>query len=307
MKRISKKICVIMTSSLLSFCSNQPIEKKESMKITKTIIPAAGLGTRLLPYTKTIAKEMIALGNKPAIQFIIEEGMHSGVKDFYIIINKEKTQIKNYFSEDPVLENILKENNKIHLLDSVKEIIQNTNLHYIEQHKPMGLGHAILMAQKAIDNEYFSVILPDDIFFGDDPGIAQLISVATQYNASVIAVREVAAEKVSSYGIVSLKATLGDDIFEIAELVEKPSLEKAPSRLAISGRYVLSPRIFDSLNMLLQKHTHGELQLTDAIAHMMKHFGEKIIAIKIKGTLHDLGNPTGWSRAIVDMVQRKML
>lgn len=281
--------------------------KKGPMKITKTIIPAAGLGTRLLPYTKTIPKEMIALGNKPAIQFIIEEGMHSAITDFYIIINKDKPQIKLYFSEDAALEKTLQESNKVQLLYSVKAIMQNTNLHYIEQPKPMGLGHAILMAENSIANEYFSVMLPDDIVLGPTPGIGQLIEIATRYNASVIAVREVPAEKVSSYGIVSIKTKLAEDIFEIGDLVEKPPLDKAPSRFAISGRYVLSPRVFDSLKILKQTHTKGELQLTDAIAHMMKHFGEKVIVCKINGTLHDLGNPVGWSKAIVDLAQRNMI
>ncbi len=286
----------------------QKIKEKEFMSVTKTIIPAAGLGTRFLPYTKTIAKEMLPLGNKPAIQFIIDEGINSGIKDFYIITSKEKTQIQDYFSSNPALEQLLEKSNKLSLLDSVKKINEQAELHFVNQPKPLGLGHAILMAQPQIGNEYFSVMLPDDISFNDDvPELANLIAIAIEHQASVIAVREVSEEKVSSYGIVAIKEEINDSTFYISRLVEKPTIDQAPSRFAIAGRYVLSPKIFESLKILESSPRKGELQLTDAIAHSLEHFGEKVIAYKFKGTLHDIGNPVGWSKAIMDMVQRKLI
>lgn len=305
--KYNKKFLLVLVPAFLLCKQTCTSQKKDPMKVTKTIIPAAGLGTRLLPYTKTVPKEMIALGNKPAIQYIIEEGMHSAIENFFIILNKEKTQIPDYFSRNAALEKILKESNKLHLLDDLYTLLEKTELHYIEQPEPKGLGHAVLMAENQIANEYFSIMLPDDIVFSESPGIGQLIAIAQQYNASVIAVREVPLEKVSSYGIVSIKETIADDIFEIHELVEKPSIEKTPSQLAITGRYVLSPRIFDALKELQKTKISGELQLTDAIAYMMKQYGEKVLAYKIKGTLHDVGNPSGWGNAVVDMVKKKIL
>ncbi|MDR3550429.1 MAG: sugar phosphate nucleotidyltransferase, partial [Candidatus Babeliales bacterium] len=214
------------------------------MNINKVIIPAAGLGTRFLPYTKAIPKEMLPLGNKPAIQHIVQEGIDSGIKDFFIIISKEKTDIKKHFQADPQLEEWLKSQGKLSLLDSVKEIRQKAALHYIEQQKPLGLGHAILMAHNEIGNDYFGIMLPDDIILGDDPGIGQLMRIARKEGASVLAVQEVPQEKVSSYGVVAIKEEISGDIFEISTMVEKPLAHLAPSNLAVIGRYVLSPTIF---------------------------------------------------------------
>ncbi|MCX5921707.1 MAG: UTP--glucose-1-phosphate uridylyltransferase [Candidatus Dependentiae bacterium] len=275
------------------------------MNITKVIIPAAGLGTRFLPYTKTIPKEMLPLGNKPAIQHIIEEGIQSHLKDFFIIISKEKKELRHYFEPNTALEATLESQGKLGLLDSIKTINQNSSLYYIEQPKPLGLGHAIMMAHEQIGSEYFGIMLPDDIMLSQDPGIGQLMNIARKEKASVIAVQEVPHHAVSSYGIVAIKEQINADIFEVKSMVEKPHPDDAPSTLAVIGRYVLSPTIFTSLQTLAQNHTRGELQLTDAIAHMMRNHNEKVYAYKIKGTRHDIGNPKGWIAAINDIATRE--
>lgn len=274
------------------------------MNITKVIIPAAGLGTRFLPYTKTIAKEMLPLGNKPAIQYIVEEGIASGLNQFFIIVNKEKVEIKNYFSHDKNIENILEQKGLLHTLDSIKAIEQAATLSFIEQQEPKGLGHAVLMAREQVGTDYCAVILPDDIMIGAAPGIGQLIEQAKKYNASIIAVQEVPQERVSSYGIVAIKEHITPDLFEVSGMVEKPQPQNAPSRLGIIGRYVLSPKIFDALIELQSTHTNGELQLTDAIRLMMERYNEKVYVYKIKGTRYDIGNPKGWMQAIVDIASQ---
>jgi len=275
------------------------------MNITKLIIPAAGLGTRFLPITKTLPKEMLPLGNKPAIQHIVEEGIKSHIKEFYIIINKEKRELRTYFDTDKELEAILKQQGKLSLLDSIKEIQEHAKLFYIEQPKPLGLGHAIMMAQQEIGNNYFGVILPDDIIVCNNPGIGQLMHIAYKEHASVIAVQEVPQNKISSYGVIAIKEQITQDLFEIDHMVEKPSVEQAPSNLAIIGRYILSPKIFPSLEKLYHNHRDGELQLTHAIDMMMKNQQEKVYAYKIKGTRHDIGTPQGWMETIIDIAKRE--
>jgi|SRR4030095_4729455 len=265
------------------------------MNITKAIIPAAGLGTRFLPYTKAIPKEMLPLLNKPAIQLIIEEGLASNITEFNIILNDDKQAIKNHFSPQPMLEQKLKEFGKESLLDGVNAIINDAHFNYIPQPMPHGLGHAVLMAKAAIGNEYCGIFLPDEIMIGQTPALAQLITVAQKYNASVIGVQQVPHEKVSSYGIIDIKDKLEEGIFEVAHLVEKPALNQAPSNYAIIGRYVLSPCIFHSLETI-KPGAGGEIQLTDGIAHMMNN-GERVIAYVINTTRYDIGTPVGWLAA----------
>jgi UTP--glucose-1-phosphate uridylyltransferase len=265
------------------------------MNITKAIIPAAGLGTRFLPYTKAIPKEMLPLLNKPAIQLIIEEGLASHIKEFNIILNDDKQAIKNHFSPQPTLEQKLKEVGKESLLNDVNAIINSAHFNYIPQPIPHGLGHAVLMAKAAIGNEYCGIFLPDEIMIGQTPALAQLITIAQKYNASVIGVQQVPHEKVSSYGIIDIKKELESDIFEVAHLVEKPTLSQAPSNYAIIGRYVLSPRIFHSLETIAPG-AGGEIQLTDGITHMMNN-GERVIAYVINTTRYDIGTPAGWLNA----------
>jgi UTP--glucose-1-phosphate uridylyltransferase len=269
------------------------------MKINKAVIPAAGLGTRFLPYTKAIPKEMLPILEKPSIQLIVEEGLASNINDFIIIANEDKQALKNHFSHQPKLEKELAHKGKTALLENINHIIDSAQFTFIPQPEPLGLGHAILMAKKAIGNEYFSIFLPDEIMIGQDPAIAQLITVAQKYNASVVGVLEVPRETVSSYGIIAIKEQLEDGIFDVTQLIEKPTIDQAPSNFALIGRYVLSPAIFASL----EQTTAGagnEIQLTDGIAHMMRN-GERVIAYVIKTKRYDIGNPLGWIQANIDI------
>jgi len=270
------------------------------MKITKAVIPAAGLGTRFLPYTKAIPKEMLPILEKPSIQLIVEEGIASGITDFTIIANDDKPELRNHFLHLPHLENLLASRGKSALLQDLNTIIDKTHFSFVAQPEPLGLGHAVLQAKEAIGNEYFGIFLPDEIMIGEVAALAQLIAVAEKYNASVIGIQEVAREKVSSYGIIAIKKELEDGVFDIDRLVEKPSIDEAPSTYALAGRYVLSPRIFTALE-ITQPGAGNEIQLTDGIADMMRN-GERVIACILKTNRYDVGNPLGWIQANIEVV-----
>lgn len=269
------------------------------MDIKKVVIPAAGIGTRFLPVTKSVPKELIPLINKPAIQFIIEEAIYSQVDNFLVIINRGKESIADYFDSCVNLDLFLKEKNKSHLTSGLEKIINSSCFSYIRQPEQLGLGHAVLMAQNFIGKEYFGIMLPDDIIFSNINNMAlnQLIRVAKQEKASVIAVQEVSPALVSSYGIISIKKQITPNLFQVSNLIEKPDSKNAPSNLAIIGRYVLSNKIFDSLKEVSSIAT-DEIQLTDGIAHMLKN-GEKVFAYKVQGIRYDIGTPIGWIKAII--------
>lgn len=269
------------------------------MKITKAVIPAAGLGTRFLPYTKAIAKEMLPILEKPSIQLIVEEGLASGITEFNIIANDDKPELHNHFSHLPRLETLLENRGKAALLDGINAIIDGAEFNFIPQVEPLGLGHAVLQAKDAIGDEYFGIFLPDEIMIGDIPALAQLIAIAEKYNACVIGVQEVPHEKVFSYGIVAIKEQLEDGVFEIDHLVEKPAIDQAPSNLAIIGRYVLSPRIFQALECT-KPGAGNEIQLTDGITNMMQS-GERVIACVMNTSRYDVGNPAGWIQANIEV------
>lgn len=266
--------------------------------ITKVVIPAAGLGTRFLPFTKAVPKEMLPLDNKPAIQHVVEEAINSGIKNVIIITNELKKAIENHFGD--CQNAALKENSRYDVIVQNDKLFRSANFTYLNQTSPRGLGDAILMAQEVIGDEFFAVMLPDDIIASRDPGLEQLIEVALQEQVSVIAVEEVPFNMVSSYGIISVKQWINPSAYEIGDLVEKPRPSQAPSNLGITGRYVLSPKIFDSLKALQKNLVSGELQLTDAISHMMRTTGERVIAYKLKGTRYDTGTPLGWIKAVID-------
>jgi len=265
------------------------------MAISKVVIPAAGLGTRFLPETKAIPKEMLPILNKPAIQYIVEEAVQSGIKLFLMITSKEKNAIANHFDLSPELNLFLQEHGKQALVAGLDKLIRTTQFTYIRQPEPLGLGHAVYMARHSIGKEYFGVMLPDDIMVSQNAGLAQLIAVAHQEKASVLAVQEVPLEKTASYGVVSIKKQISPNLFQINNLVEKPPSKDAPSNLAIVGRYVLSHKIFDSLDAI-KPYAHDELQLTDAIAHMLNN-GEKVFAYKLQGHRYDVGTPMGLIKA----------
>jgi len=269
------------------------------MEISKAIIPAAGLGTRFLPYVKAVPKEMLALLDKPAIQYVVEEGIASDIRNFLMITSKGKYAIADHFDSSPALEALLHERNKDDLLCSVERIARAAQFTYIRQTEPLGLGHAVWMARHIIGKEYFGVFLPDDIITSKVPALTQLIRIARQEKASVIAIQEVPPECVSSYGMVAIKKQITPNLFQVNHLVEKPNQKDAPSNLAVIGRYVLSHKIFASLEEI-SSYSVGELQLSDGITHMMKN-NEKVFAYKIQGTRYDLGTPIGWLKANIGM------
>lgn len=268
------------------------------MNITKTIIPAAGLGTRFLPLTKTLPKEMLPLLNKPAMQYIVEESLQSEIKNIVIITNRDRDALMNYFDVAPELQALLHERQREDLLSSIDKIIRTAQFSYIRQAEPMGLGHAILVARPVIDpKEYFCVMLPDDIIIGHPAALHQLLTIARQEHASVVAVQEVPEECVSSYGIIGIKKQFTPRLFQVSHMIEKPKKGEAPSNLAIVGRYVLSGKIFNEL-INLGHYATDELQLTDALCNMAKS-NEKIFAYKIQGTRFDIGTPIGWLKAMI--------
>ena len=265
------------------------------MNIIKTIIPAAGFGTRFLPWTKAIPKEMLPLLNKPALQFVVEEGLMSDIKQFIMITARHKDAITDHFDTCPELESVLKEKNKRDLIVGLDRIIKQAEFTYIRQSEQLGLGHAIWMARHLIFKEYFGVMLPDDIIFSKTPALSQLIRIARQEKASVLAVQEVPSDQVSSYGIISIKKQITPSLFQVQDLIEKPKPKDSPSNLAIVGRYILSPKIFASLDTI-EPSAGGELQLTDGISSMIKN-NEKVFAYKLQGIRHDIGTPPGWMKA----------
>jgi UTP--glucose-1-phosphate uridylyltransferase len=267
------------------------------MKVRKVVIPAAGLGTRFLPYTKTIPKEMLPLLNKPALQWIIEEGIQANLNHFIIVTAPGKQALPNYFSDDPALMTRLKERHKERALIQLEQITKAITINYPQQTEPLGLGHAVLMAKPFINHEFFGVCLPDDIMIGQQPALGQLIAIAEQENASVIAVQEIPAESAPSYGMVGICQQHSTRMFEISHLVEKPQSQDAPSNLGIIGRYVLSPKIFQAIESIGQ-HGVKELQLTDALDLLIKQ-GEKVLAYRCNSTRYDIGTPQGWLYATI--------
>lgn len=267
--------------------------------ITKAIIPAGGLGTRFLPATKTTPKEMLPILDKPAIQYIVEEGVRSSIKTFIIITAKNKYGIEDHFDTYPELDNHLKLKKKEALLAGVNKLIDSSNFLYLRQRDPLGLGHAVWCAKHLIGKEPIAIFLPDDIIISPTPCMAQLIQIASQEKCNVIAVQEVPPENVSSYGIIGIRKQFSPNLFQVKELIEKPKPSEAPSNLGIVGRYVLSPNIFKSLEEM-RIGAGGEVQLTDAIQHLLLS-GEKVFAYKIQGTRYDIGNPLGLLKANIDL------
>ncbi len=268
------------------------------MDITKAIIPAAGISTTFLPVTKSVPKEMLPLLTKPAIQYIVEEGINAGISNFCLVTNKNKQAITDHFDAHAELESFLKEEHKTNLMSDVAKTMRLANFAYVRQPQPLGLGHAVLMARSLfVEKEYFGIMLPDDIIVSKTPALAQLITIARQERASIIAVQEVPRECVSRYGIVAIKKQLTPHLFQVARLVEKPSPKDAPSNLAIIGRYILSSKLFNALDEE-NGYAINELSLTDGINRMMSG-SEKVFAYKIQGMRYDIGTPIGWLKATI--------
>ncbi|HIW01501.1 MAG TPA: UTP--glucose-1-phosphate uridylyltransferase GalU [Candidatus Desulfovibrio intestinipullorum] len=254
--------------------------------IRKVVIPVAGWGTRSLPATKNIPKEMLPIYNKPVIQYVVEEAQAAGMSDVILITNRDKSVIEDHFDHNLQLEGYLKQKGKDSMLQVVQDVAEMVNIISIRQKQQKGLGHAISCARSAIGNEPFAIMVGDDLIFSGMPGIKQLIEVAMSENMPVVGVMEVPWDRVDRYGIVDGEQ-VGSGIYRVNNLVEKPSRDKAPSRLAIVGRYVLTPDIFDYLDKTAPG-VGGEVQLTDAMQALCKERG--MMAVKIRGKRFDAGN-----------------
>ncbi|PGM55026.1 MULTISPECIES: UTP--glucose-1-phosphate uridylyltransferase GalU [Bacillaceae] len=270
------------------------------MKIRKAIIPAAGLGTRFLPATKALPKEMLPIVDKPTIQYIVEEAVASGIEEIIIISGRGKRAIEDHFDKSYELEESLSRKNKLTVLEEMQKISNMVKIFYVRQKEPKGLGDAILCAKSFIGDEPFAVLLGDDIVMSTTPCLQQIINVYEKYNAPVIAVQNVPDEEVSKYGVIKQKESTYDtntNLFQVECLVEKPKLKDAPSNYAIMGRYILTPEIFDILETI-SVGQGCELQLTDAINELNKN--QFVLAYNFEGKRYDIGNKIGFIMATID-------
>ncbi len=271
------------------------------MKVRKAIIPAAGLGTRFLPATKAQAKEMLPIVDKPTIQYIIEEAVAAGIEDIVIITGRNKKTIEDHFDRSPELEQELERGNKTDYLEMVKEIAHIANVYYVRQKQPRGLGHAVLTAKSFIGDEPFAVLLGDDVVCAQTPCLKQLIDVYDKTGASVLGVQTVAHEKVCKYGIID-GTRESDRLYKVKDMVEKPPVDKAPTDVAILGRYVINPDVFGYLETQ-ETGAGGEIQLTDALRRMTLD-GKPMYAYDFKGTRYDVGSQIGFVEANIEFALR---
>lgn len=271
-----------------------------TMKVRKAVFPAAGMGTRFLPATKVMPKEMLPVVDKPIIQYGVEEAISSGCDEIIIITGRGKVLMEDHFDISFELEQTLAQRNKQNLLQTAQKVARMAHILTVRQKEPLGLGHAVLMAKRLVGNEPFGVILPDDLVDSpENPCLHQLIRVFEEHKASVIATQIVEGKAITAYGVLDAEPIDGFNgrLYEISNMVEKPKFEDAPSNLAIIGRYVLTPRIFEMIEAL-QPGAGGELQLTDALRMLLRH--EKIYGYVIEGKRHDAGDKLGFLKATVE-------
>ena len=260
---------------------------EENMKdIRKVVIPVAGWGTRSLPATKNIPKEMLPIYNKPVIQYVVEEAQRAHIKDVIFVTNRDKHVIEDHFDHNLQLEDLLERSGKLDKLEEVRRVAEMVNILSVRQKRQLGLGHAVLCARELVGDEPFAVMVGDDLMFSGVPGIGQLIEVAMAEKMPVIGIMEVPWEKVSRYGIIDGEE-VAPGVYRVRDMVEKPKREDAPSRMAIVGRYVLTPDIFDYLEKVKPGHG-GEIQLTDALQAMAKDRG--MMAVRMAGMRFDAGD-----------------
>lgn len=271
------------------------------MKVRKAVIPAAGLGTRFLPATKAQPKEMLPIVDKPAIQYIVEEIIASGITDILIITGRNKRPIEDHFDKSIELELELYEKGKKDLLNLVHAISEMVNIHYVRQKEPNGLGHAIHCAKTFVGNEPFAVLLADDIIDSQKPCLRQLMDVYEKHQCSVLGVQKVPNEDTDKYGIVDCSA-IDDVTYSVNTLVEKPPIDKAPSDIAIIGRYIITPEIFDILEKT-KPGAGGEIQLTDALKELLST--QKMIAYQFEGKRYDTGDKLGFLKASVEFALKQ--
>jgi len=271
------------------------------VKVRKAIIPAAGLGTRFLPATKAQPKEMLTIVDKPTIQYIVEEAVNSGIEDIIIVIGRNKRAIADHFDKSVELENALREKENFKLLQMVKDISDLAEVHYIRQKEPRGLGHAVYCARKFIGQEPFAVLLGDDIVDAPVPCLKQMLDLHEELQNTIIGVQPVKLEEVNRYGIVKLKTSQGN-LQEIEDLVEKPSPEAAPSLMAVMGRYIIQPEIFEILEKT-DPGAGGEIQLTDALRKLCQQ--QKMYAYTFQGKRYDVGDKLGFLQATVEFALKR--
>lgn len=271
-------------------------------KIRKAVFPAAGLGTRFLPATKASPKEMLPLVDKPLIQYSVEEAVLSGIETILIVTGREKSSIENHFDISYELENLLQEKGKMEFFEQVRAISEICRISYTRQKQALGLGHAIYQAKDFSANEPFAVLLADDVVDAETPALKQMIEVFEKYNAPVIATMKVAGEAISRFGVIDAEE-VEKNVFKINDMVEKPAFKDAPSDLAIIGRYILTPDVFDAIERT-EKGAGGEIQITDAMRLMLKE-GKPFYAVKLEGTRHDAGDKLGFLIATVEFALKR--
>jgi len=267
----------------------------------KAVIPAAGLGTRFLPYTKAQPKEMLPVLDKPAIQFVVEEAVESGCREILIVTGRGKRTIEDHFDRNVELEDYLRSKGKLKELEQMLKVGSLANIMYVRQKEPLGLGHAVSCAEQYVGKEPFAVLLGDDICIDGEPCTKQLVNVFQKHNAMVLAVQEVPRDKISSYGIVT-GSKIGEDLYKVEDIIEKPSPDKVRSSLATIGRYVFTPGIFERLKTA-KPGVGGEIQLTDAIRSLLKD--EEVLAVRFKGRRYDVGDKLSWLRANIDLAAER--
>ncbi len=271
------------------------------MNVRKAIIPAAGLGTRFLPATKAQPKEMLPIVDKPTIQYIIEEAVEAGIQDIIVVTGRNKRSIEDHFDRSIELELELEKGDKQEMLDMVRGISEMANIHYIRQKEPRGLGHAILAAQHFIGDEPFAVLLGDDVVISKQPCLGQMLDVFKEYQTSILGVQTVAHEVVDKYGIIAGKQ-VDDRVYKVNDMVEKPSVEEAPSNVAVLGRYIITSEIFRFLETQ-DAGKGGEIQLTDALRRLAKE--QAMYAYDFKGHRYDVGSKVGFIQANIEFALRR--
>ncbi|TXK82631.1 UTP--glucose-1-phosphate uridylyltransferase GalU [Paenibacillus sp. N3.4] len=274
------------------------------MRIRKAVIPAAGLGTRILPATKAQPKEMLPIVDKPAIQYIVEEAVQAGIETILIVTGRNKKSIEDHFDKSVELEQTLFEKEKLELLREIQDISNMANIHFIRQKEPLGLGHAILCAESFIGDEPFAVLLGDDIMNSETSALLEMMEVFESTNKQVVGVQQVPPADVSKYGIIAAGASY-NRTYQVSDLVEKPAANQAPSNMAIMGRYILKPSIFEVLHTI-ERGAGNEYQLTDALRKMCLQEG--LMALELTGDRYDIGDKFGYMKAIVELgLQREEL
>ncbi|HOJ92946.1 MAG TPA: UTP--glucose-1-phosphate uridylyltransferase GalU [Dictyoglomaceae bacterium] len=271
------------------------------MGIRKAIFPAAGLGTRFLPATKAQPKEMLPVVDKPIIQYAVEEAVNSEIGEIIIVTGRNKRAIEDHFDISFELEYFLQKKGDLELLKQVREISELATVYYIRQKEPLGLGHAVLVTKELVKDEPFAVILSDDLIISDVPCIKQMIEIYERYKCSVIAVERIPKDEVKNYGVIAGKE-IDEGVYQVTNLVEKPSVEEAPSNLAIVGRYILTPQIFSMLEKV-KPGKGGEIQLTDGLKLLLEK--EAIYTYEFKGKRYDTGNKLGFLIASVELALQR--